>query len=187
MPKHSCPRCHRPLPFAARSCGHCDWISAEGERATRGLAARSRRRFWVATLLALLVTGTGIGYVYMDGIASRYAAFAARYLPAGASALAPTDTDEGAFYYCIRSVAKEMDEEASVQTFPARVESNAVTLDGGAYQIRSYVDEARESGERVRHNFTCTVRFAKGRWMLEDLAIERPIRAPLVAERLQSE
>lgn len=181
MSKHSCPRCHQTLPFAARRCRKCRWIPAEGEPPIRGISPRSRRRFWAATLLATVLVGVGLGYLYVESLASRYAGFAARYLPSAASALAPTRTDEGAFYFCIRQVSKEMDGEFSVETFPSLQQSDTVALAGGYYRIRSFVDETRATGERVRHAFTCTVRFERGRWMLEELALEPAPGATTVA------
>jgi len=168
MPKRSCPRCNRRLPYAARRCVHCDWTHDAGE-APEGRSLRSRARVWALVLALAGMVGGGMVYRNADSIAFWHASFAGRYLPSTLSSWAPTDTDVGAFFYCARQVARRMDGDFSVETFPSPDEGRSLSLGEGRYRIVSFVDEAREDGGRVRHDFVCTVHFERGRWVLEDL------------------
>jgi hypothetical protein len=105
-----------------------------------------------------------------DALAEWYANFAAYHLPEQMSSYALADTERGAFFYCARQVAREMDGEFSVETFPSLTESYAEALGDGRYRIESWVEEARLDGESIRHGFTCTVRYQSGRWALEELS-----------------
>lgn len=169
MRKRTCPRCSRRLPYAARRCLQCDWTHAEGEAPARGTSFWTRARIQALILLLAGMIGGGLAYRNADSLAFWYAGFAARYLPPALSSFAPTDTDAGAFFYCARQVARRMDGEFSVETFPTLEQSRAVTLDDGRYRIESFVDETRENGARVRHAFVCTVHLVRGRWVLDDL------------------
>ena len=64
-----------------------------------------------------------------------------------------------------------MEGEFSVETFDA-AGSRTVPLGEGRYRIESAVDQARRSGEQVRHDFSCTVRYEAGRWVLEELKVQ---------------
>lgn len=173
MPKRSCPQCRRRIPFAARRCVDCGW--SYGRPVDTTLVRRSLRRRsipWVLGLLLLL--GVGAVATWNAGtVADWYAGFAARHLPAHLSAFAPTDTETGAFFYCARQVAKRMDGDYSVETFPSPDEGQLVELSQGRYRVVAWVEEARESGARVRHGFECTARYQGGRWSLEGLRLER--------------
>lgn len=171
MAKRTCPKCNRRLPYAARRCLHCDWSHADGEAGERSL--RSRVRVWALVLAIVGVVGGGMAYRNAESIAFWYASFAARYLPSSLSSWAPTDTDAGAFFYCARQVARRMEGDFSVETFPSLAQSRSETLGQGRYRIASFVDEARADGEQVRHEFVCTVQYAGGRWVLEDLDLVR--------------
>lgn len=166
MPKQSCPQCNRRLPYAARRCIHCGWL-----RATAGTPEppRRRRRGLLALLALALLLGGGLLYRQAPRLAEWYAGFAARHLPSAWSRFAPTDTPDGAFFYCARNVARKMDGEFSVETFPAMQTSRTEELGAGRYRVESSVEEARVNGERVRHAFVCQVRFQNGRWVLESL------------------
>ena len=168
MPKRSCPKCSRRLPYAARRCIHCQWSLAEGETSV-ATSFWSRGRVWSLICLVAGVMGGSMAYRNADAIAFWYANFAARHLPSSLSSFAPADTDAGAFFYCARQVARRMDGDFSVETFPSLDESSAVRLGDGRYQIESFVDEVREDGVRRRHAFVCTVQYARGRWVLEGL------------------
>jgi hypothetical protein len=169
MPKRSCPSCNRRLPYAARRCLHCQWSLRAGRAGEDGGSLLKRGRVWMLVLLLAALVGGGAAYRNADSIAFWYANFAARHLPSSLSSFAPTDTDAGAFFFCARQVARSMDGEFSVETFPSLDQSRSVTLGERRYQIRSFVDEAREDGARIRHSFVCTVQYARGRWVLEDL------------------
>lgn len=168
MPNRTCPRCERRLPYAGRRCVHCEWKVGEPGREPVG-----RRSVVVrALLVALLATGAvGLAYRHAPALADWYAGFAARYLPGAASSYAPASTEDGAFFYCARQVSRKMEGEFSVETFPARQNGETVELGEGRYRIASFVDEARIDGERVRYNFTCTVQFQRGRWVLQELEV----------------
>ena len=170
MPKRSCPRCNRRLPYAARRCIHCEWSHRE-EEAREPQSLQSRGRAWLLVLALAALVGGGMAYRNADSLAYWYADFAARHLPSSLSSWAPVDTDAGAFFYCARQVARRMDGEFSVETFPSLDQSRSVTLGEGRYRIASFVEEAREDGDRVRHEFVCTVQYARGRWVLEDLEL----------------
>lgn len=169
MPKRSCPKCNRRLPYAARRCLNCQWSLSEGDPATHARSFWSRGRVWSLVFLVCGIVGGSMVYRNADAIAFWYANFAARHLPASLSSFGPTDSDAGAFFYCARQVARRMDGEFSVETFPSLSQSHSVRLGTGRYQIASFVDEVREDGERIRHDFVCTVQYSRGRWVLEDL------------------
>lgn len=170
-PKRICPHCGERVPYAASRCSHCrrECRTPERSRGVRRALLRS------ATLLVVLIALVGAGLFARNRslVAAKYAAFAARYLPAGMSAVAPVDTGEGAFYYCLRCVARKIDSSGSVEFFPARDDGDIAELGEGRYEVQSFVDEAREDGATVRRGFSCIARYDSGRWMLEELALER--------------
>jgi hypothetical protein len=171
MSTRACPHCARRLPFAGRRCIHCDWCVDSEHTAGAGIAWYRRTRVWAGALtVAALFTGQ-FAARNSERVADWYAGFAARFLPEAASSFAPSDTEPGAFFYCARQVSKKMDGEFSVETFD-EAGSRTVPLGEGRYRIESVVDQARQSGEQVRHDFSCTVRFTGGRWMLEELKVQ---------------
>ena len=117
----------------------------------------------------MLLSGLGMAYHNAPQLADWYAGFAAEYLMAESSSLTDSDRDSEAFYFCIRQVAKQMEEEYSVETFPSASEGELRSLGDGRYRVESFVDEAREDGTRVRYAFVCSVAFERGRWNLEEL------------------
>lgn len=169
MPKRSCPRCNRRLPYAGRRCVHCQWSQRDGEPVAASRSFWSRGRVWVLVLLLVGMAGGSVAYRNADDIAFWYASFAAWHLPSSLSSFAPTDSDTGAFFFCARQVSRRMDGHFSVETFPSLSQGQAQRLGDGRYQIQSFVDEMREGGGRVRHDFRCTVQYSRGRWVLEDL------------------
>ncbi|HEU4753429.1 MAG TPA: hypothetical protein VFU47_10020, partial [Armatimonadota bacterium] len=60
----------------------------------------------------------------------------------------------------------------SVETFPDGAHSSTVSLGEGRYEVRSFVDQDPEEGQRVRYDFTCRVRYDGGRWVLERLTVQ---------------
>lgn len=171
MPRRICPQCERRLPYAGRRCGHCGWAAGEPVDAevARGT---SRRKKAVWFLVALLIgAGAGIATLRSQDMADWYAGFAAQHLPSDLSSFAPVDTERGAFFFCARQVAREMEGKFSVETFPSIAESEMEVLGEGRYRIRAWVDEARADGQRVRHEFDCTVKYGAGRWEMEKLEL----------------
>src|SRR5690606_2702585 len=151
MARNRCPHCDRNLPYAGRRCVHCGWSIREDDlEPGKGISWWRRRTLWIAATAGLIFVGVGLGYRNAPLIADWYAGFAAENLPASASSFAPTETEAGAFFYCARQVARRMNGEYSVETFAAPKESQLVSLGDGRYRIESYVDEAREDGQRVR-------------------------------------
>ena len=102
-------------------------------------------------------------------LADWYTGYAVENLWAGASSLASADSEEEAYFFCARQVAKRMDRDYSVETFPGAADGELRALGGGRYRVESFVDEAREDGTRVRYSFVCSVTFQEGRWTLEEL------------------
>lgn len=180
MARNRCPHCDRRLPYAGRRCVHCGWSVLEADFAPgEGVAWWRRRALWIAVTGTVLLAGVGIGYRNAPRLADWYASFAAQNLPESASSFAPAETAAGAFFYCARQVAKEMDGDFSVETFPSQEDSELVALGGGRYRIASFVDETRQDGTRVRYEFVCSVAYESGRWVLEDLDLaERFATAP---------
>ena len=118
---------------------------------------------------AVLLAATAAGVRNAPVLADWYAGFAAENLWAGASSLGPVETESGAYFFCARQVAKRMNSDFSVETFPSPSEGEMHSLGEGRYRVESFVDEAREDGTRVRYAFVCSVAFERGRWTLEQL------------------
>ena len=173
MPNRRCPHCARRLPYAGRRCIHCAWtVHSPDSKQGAGIVWWRRARTWaVALTLAAAVTAQ-FAYRNATELADWYASFASRFLPGGSSSLTPLDSEPAAFSYCARQVSKKMQGELSVETFDG-AGSRTVPLGSGRYRIESAVDQARGSGEEVRHGFSCTVRFEDGRWVLEELEVRR--------------
>lgn len=142
---------------------------------------------WGALVCLTLLAAVHYADRYMPQVADWYAGFAAQHLPTGLSRFAPIPTDPGALYYCARRVVKQMREEGSVATFAGPEQALTDSLGDGRYQVRSFVDEAREDGAQIRHGFVCTVKHERGQWQLEDLAMENhTAEEALRANALQS-
>ncbi|HEX6071301.1 MAG TPA: hypothetical protein VFZ18_15820 [Longimicrobiaceae bacterium] len=173
MARNRCPHCARKMPYAGRRCVHCGWsvLRQQGLDEGKGVAWWRRRGLWSVMVAGLLLVGIHYGYRNAPLLADWYASFAAENLPAGASSLAPTDTEDGAYFYCARQVSKRMRGDYSVETFPSQQESELTRLGDGKYQVESFVDETRLDGQRVRYSFVCTAAFDGGRWTLEKLDI----------------
>ena len=169
MPNRKCPSCRKRLPYQAKRCVACEWTPADAVEAP----ARFR---WAPVWLAMACLMTIGGFRYADrfvpAVADWYASFAAQRLPPALSRFAPAATDPGAHFFCARRVVKELHEDGSVATFASAEETHTVPLGDGRFEVRSFVDEAREGGWQVRHGFVCTVRYQRGRWTLENLSME---------------
>lgn len=174
MARRCCPSCTRRLPYAARRCVACGWVRGRGADAGAEAtgAGLMRRALLVFLLATLVVVGGGLATRNAEGLANWYADVAARHLPDPFLSFAPRGTDRGAYLFCARQVARAMESDYSVETFPAPEQSSSERLADGRYRIRSWVEEALESGERVRHDFTCVIRHDRGRWRLEELALD---------------
>jgi hypothetical protein len=189
MARNRCPHCDRRLPYAGRRCVHCSWsVREEGLAPGEGIAWWRRRGLWAVIMGALLLTGAGLGYRNAPQLADWYANFAAENLPASASSFAPTESEAGAFFYCARQVARRMNGQFSVETFPSQQESELRSLGAGRYRVESFVDETREDGSRVRYVFVCSVTYDRGRWVLEQLDLNErfattPGQGPALATR----
>jgi hypothetical protein len=154
----------------------------------KGVAWWRRRALWSVVAGGLLLVGAQYGVRNAPLIADWYASFAAENLPASASSFAQLENEAGAFFYCARQVAKRMNGQYSVETFPSQQESDLTPLGEGRYQVESFVDEMREDGSQVRYTFTCNVTYARGRWVLDKLDLTeryatRPGLAPAIATR----
>jgi hypothetical protein len=167
----NCPNCARRLPYAGRRCVHCQWTVRWRDAAGDAVALWRRGWVWGVTLTAAVLLAVNFAYRNAAALADWYAAFAAQHLSESASSLAPTDSETGAFFYCARQVARRMQGDFSVETF-SQAEGEKERLGDGRYRIRSSVEEARLTGKSVRHQFTCTVRLHRGRWVLEDLKLK---------------
>ena len=166
MPRRRCPECERRLPYAGRRCIHCEWsVRAEGTYAS----PRGRGSWRAVVVGAVLLAATAAGVRNAPLLADWYAGFAAENLWAGASSFAPAETESGAYFFCARQVAKRLNSDYSVETFPSASEGELRSLGDGRYRVESFVDEAREDGTGVRYAFVCSVAFERGRWNLEEL------------------
>lgn len=174
MPNRTCPTCLKRLPYAGRRCVHCGWRYGTGED-FQGVRQASRRRQLVWGVLFLLFVAGGGSFLVRNAptLADWYAGFAAERLAQPFSSFAPVATDASAFFYCARQVARTVEGDFSVETFPTPDESTTHTLGDSRYRVVSFVDQTRQTGERVRLTFACTVRHDRGRWVLEDLDMER--------------
>lgn len=173
MPNRSCPHCARRLPYAGRRCRHCGWTVDSTEHGHgAGIRWWRRARVWGVAIALSVALVSRFAYLNATALADWYATFAARYLPDGAASYAPSDSEAGAFFYCARQVARKMDDRLSVETFDGTA-ARTEPLGDRRYRVRSLVDEVRRGGEQVRHDFICTVRYERGRWVLEELKLER--------------
>lgn len=172
MPRRDCPQCQRRLPYAARRCVLCGWSDRQPlDERVAARTARRRTAVWVVIALGLAV-GSGVATLRAAEFADWYAGFAAQHLPDQASSYALADTERGAFLFCARRVARAMGSNDSVETFPSMADTDTDDLGDGRYRVTAWVDAARGDGAPVRHAFTCTVRFERGRWALENLEVE---------------
>lgn len=181
MKSYRCPACKRRIA-GDRRCFRCGWRRMAG-----GDAPIEAPRPWgrITAVLALVLMLGAVGVYRMNGaaIADWYAEFAMRHLPAGFSSFGPADTPSGAFYHCVSRVAKEVSDGSTVETFPSYTEANTRALGSGRYAVRAALEGTGADGERMSRSFTCEVRFERGRWVTERLAVGD--RSPLPAAALR--
>ena len=127
----------------------------------------------MVVIAGVLLLAAGLAYRNATGLADWYAAFAARYLPEGASSFAPASTPRGAYFYCARQVSRRMHDHHGVETYPGEDVARTVSLGDGPLPHRSFVDEARATASQRRYDFVCTVHFDAGRWVLEELQVQQ--------------
>jgi hypothetical protein len=167
-----CDRCGNRVRIRSFRCRHCG-VKAAG--LSDGVQPRSRLRrigYGVSILFALgMLLVIGQRTLEPTVIADWYADLALQHLPQPFSSLAPVETSQGAFLFCIRRVVKDTLDPLSVATFPSRTDGNTVSLGGGRWQVATHVFEELENGERVRHNFRCVVQYQERRWVLEELSV----------------
>jgi len=173
MPNRSCPHCARRLPYAGRRCIHCGWTSdAQNLPKGAGISWWRRTQVWAVVVATFSLLVVQYAYRNATALADWYANFAARFLAEDASSFAPVYSETGAFVYCARQVARKMDGKFSVETFDGAA-TRTVALGDRRYRVQSVVEEALQTGREIRHDVTCTVRYERGRWILEDLKVER--------------
>lgn len=167
-PNRYCNECGERLPYAAASCHRCgrDRYGASSRR------SRIPLRHWLLGLTVAALIAVGLYAQNRVVVAENYAAFAAEWLPTAASSFAPAETEEGAFYFCIRRVAKQLDSPGSVETFPSQSDATTTRIEESMYRVRGFVDQARQDGREVRRHFTCTAAYARGHWQLHELALD---------------
>jgi hypothetical protein len=174
MTRLRCTRCGNRLRIRSRQCRHCG--------AREDPVPHERERSWLrrlgvgAGILAVLLVLALVGKRTVEPavVADWYAEIAIQHLPAPFSNFAPSETSRGAFYYCIRRVVKNHMDPGSVATFPSMDPSNTVALGEGRYRVNTYVVEATEEGEQFQRAFTCTTVYERGRWVLEQMAVDGP-------------
>lgn len=178
MTGRRCTRCGNRLRIRSRTCRHCG--RPEHPAAAGAAARRGPRRIVGLGLGALLVAGVllfvGQRMVTPAAIADWYAEFAMQRLPQFFSGFAPAESSMGAFYFCIRRVVKDEMDARSVATFPSANGRTLVELGEGLYRIETFVDEDRADGSRVRREFSCTTRYERNRWVLEELRMNGEVR-----------
>jgi hypothetical protein len=125
----------------------------------------------VGLLVALALALQLAPRVNPAALAHLYARFAFNYLPERFSSFAPTQSAEGAYLYCAKRVVKQVRRGRTVETFPSISESQTTALSEGRYRVESYVEQRNDDGEVSRQLFICTVRYARGHWELETLAM----------------
>ncbi len=174
MPRESCSACGHPLPFAARRCRHCGPLNAL-PTGPGGEKRSARLRGVLAVGVALLLFSVAALHMGGDALSERYTEFALRHLPAGFVAAAPATVPTDAFHACVQRVAREVRNRTTVETFSASGESTTL-IGESRYRVRSQVESVDENGGSVIRPFSCTVRFAEGRWTVEEVVVDRSSR-----------
>jgi hypothetical protein len=167
-----CSRCGNRLRIRSRKCRHCGAPDTQPRRAQRPGSRLRRLAYGVGVFLALgTMLFVGQRIVEADAIADWYAQFALQHLPQQFSSLAPSESPNGAFLFCVRRVVKDQLDPLSVATFPSQTTANTVTLGEGHWRVTAHVIEDRDDGERIRHEFRCETRYEQKRWVLESLSL----------------
>ena len=171
MPMRSCPFCARRLPYAGRRCVQCGWRagSIPSEMGRRAAARRSRVRAFVMVAVVALVAQYAVRNA--DRLAAWYEGYASGIGSSTTSYFSADEIGADLFFFCARQVTRKMNGKFSVETYDPS-QSKLVDLGDGRLRVESAVEEARQGGDSVRHDFSCTVRRDEGRWVLEELKVE---------------
>ncbi len=177
MNEDRCKRCGGRLRVRSGRCRQCGAERMHVHSTNRETAGRRRTVRYLLACLLLVASLLGVRQIITSPtVADWYADVALRHLPAQFSAFAATDSPAGAYNFCIRQVVRKLTPDASVETFPSSTPENTVALGENRYRIESFFYEDRITGERVQQYFTCNVKYADGRWVLEDLSPGRLAR-----------
>lgn len=174
-----CPRCTTKVPSRAVRCIACGAAAANLGRdeprrrtAIRGLGPA------VGVLLTVCLLAMTLSDRWVPVVADWYAGMALRLQAEPSRLVTAAPDDDEAFFVCARAVVRRVGTESSIATFATRETAISQLLGDGRLQLRSYLEEAGESGDAQRHVFTCTVRQLAGVLVLEDLEIEAVERLP---------
>lgn len=173
MRSQRCERCGNRIRPLSRTCRHCGTPAGPAEH-----TASRRRRLGFASVLGAMAMAVaalfflGPRSVDPGAVAEWYAEMAINHLPRPFSAFAPSESESGAFYFCIRRVVKDGLDDTSVATFPTPAEGRVQALGDGRYRISTHLYEDRPGGERLRREFACTTKFERNRWVLESLSMD---------------
>ncbi|CAN5879387.1 hypothetical protein BH23GEM7_BH23GEM7_07330 [soil metagenome] len=178
MNQGRCKRCGGRLHVRSGRCRQCGAERVQVHPADGGpLGWRRAVRYLIVSVLVVASLFAARQAITSQAVADWYAEAALQYLPQNFSGFAFTDTTTGAYNFCIRQVVRKLTPSASVETFPSSTPENTLSLGENRYRVESFFYEDRITGERVQQYFTCSVKFAEGRWVLEDLAPGRLARA----------
>lgn len=166
-----CPRCTARIPEESARCTICGQEGDGGVVRAERFGGRRGRVAGAVLLLAVVVGLVGNADRLGRAIADSYASMVIGNLPEPAFRLVPMDADERAFYACARAISRRVGSESSIVTFASRTVAVTETLEDGSVQIRSYLDEAHESGPPRRHTFTCTLERQGERYTVADTEI----------------
>lgn len=139
------------------------------EAGRKAAARRSRVRTFLMVATVALVAQYAVRNA--DRLAAWYEGYASGIGSTSTSYFTEDEVGSDLFFFCARQVTRKMDGKFSVETYDAS-QSKLVDLGEGRLRVESAVEEARQGGDSVRHDFSCTVRRDEGRWVLEELKIE---------------
>lgn len=164
-----CPRCAKRVPYGGGRCLSC---GAEPAGSAKRRPGRASIAFGVAAATLLGLFAFNYSDRYAPVVADWYTDMVIRYVPDSAMRFTPAGEDQRAFFACARRVVQRIEADASIATFASYADTEV--LEEGRYRVRSYFDEALESGGTERRLFTCTIRLDGGNWVLEELEMAPP-------------
>jgi hypothetical protein len=123
----------------------------------------------IAFVVLLLV---GKLLVTSETVIEWYAEFAFHNLPAMFTSVGPGESERGAYFFCVKSVAREVRSAESVTTFSSITESELRFIPERTYQVHSSFDQSFEEGPTVVREFHCQARYDRGKWVLDTLDVE---------------
>jgi hypothetical protein len=167
-----CPRCRKRTVHAPGACVGCGGALQPRSRLATAGPAR-----WLAMGIAVVlaaVTFLAVNYSdrYLPAVSDWYLDQAVPELAPVTTELTAAPVEERAYYLCVRSVVKRIEEEGAIATFAGPLESRMSRMEDGRYRVNSYLVESSEAGERRLRSFTCVVRGEGGRWAVDQLALE---------------